>query len=409
MHRYLIHLLLAIFTLILSVGMINWLADPYGVFGAPIIHGINAAKPEIASHARIYKIVGFAHHKMEALILGTSRADHGLNPKHKAFQNMPAQNLALGGQPNAESSAIFKFVSDHSELNTAVIGLDFFVSNSLYHYPEDFSLDNFSDNRDVKLLFSISTFYSSLRTLFHSGQFNQEPPDMARINPTTRFDKQQFIKSEKAYIEHYYLPQPQCEYTLDGNKLINGRLQKYSPLDDIRSMIALAYKRHIKLHLFISPSHARQWETLAALGLWDKWEEWKRHLVNINEDEARRAGQQPFILWDFSGYNSITTESFPATNISHATMYGYTDTSHYKPIIGDLILDRLFELKMDEHAVPDDFGVEISSLTIDSHLANIRKARKLYQKTHPEDVAEIKTLARNVTNTMVCQTPIITN
>ena len=44
------------------------------------------------------------------------------------------------------------------------------------------------------------------------------------------------------------------------------------------------------------------------------WEEWKRALVSIVEDEAAKAGVKPFPLWDFSGFNPLSMELVPHTN-----------------------------------------------------------------------------------------------
>lgn len=52
--------------------------------------------------------------------------------------------------------------------------------------------------------------------------------------------------------------------------------------------------------------------------------------------------------------------------------------------------------------VPEDFGVLLSSQTIDAHLAHIRVARKHYRQTHPKDIAEIEAMARKVAKTKPC-------
>jgi hypothetical protein len=59
--------------------------------------------------------------------------------------------------------------------------------------------------------------------------------------------------------------------------------------------------------------------------------------------------------------------------------------------------------------VPDDFGVLLSSQNIEAHLARIRSDREHYRKTHPEDIAEIDTLAREVAKTKHCSSTTIAN
>jgi len=395
-YRYLIHLSASSILTLTAAASINWLADPYAIFGAPSIPDFNAAKPAIATNGRIFKMAGYLHRPMDALILGTSRTIGGISPKHEAFNGLRTFNLAMAAQPNAESALIFKHVSDHNQLQMAVIGLDFFASNAYLPFPDDFSQENFDRDRKLKLLLSFDTLLASKKTLFQPGPA-PTAPDAARLNVKKKFTKQAFIDSEKGYMwEGTYLPGPKCRYEFETGKGETGKIQLSPPLEQIRSLIALAHQRQVKLWLFISPSHARQWETLAALGLWDRWEEWKRRLVKINEEEAVRAHQHAFPLWDFSGYNSMTTENLPDANAPNAAMRGYTDSSHYKPNIGNLVLDRLFGLNMPDRQLPQDFGVKLSSANITPHLAGIRSARMRYRQTHPQDIAEIIELERDV-------------
>jgi len=203
--------------------------------------------------------------------------------------------------------------------------------------------------------------------------------------------------SETSYLSYTYLPPPSCDYDFSPT---NGRLPQ---LEEIRAIFARAHRERITLKLLISPSHARQWETLAAAGLWHKWEEWKHRLVKMNEEEAQRAGQPPFPLWDFSGYHTISTETVPALGDTTTMMHWYFDSSHYTPATGDLVLDRIFNYRSPERTVPNDFGILLTSQNIESHLARIRADREHYRLTHPDDIAEIETLAREVAKTKHCQ------
>lgn len=164
-----------------------------------------------------------------------------------------------------------------------------------------------------------------------------------------------------------------------------------------------AYREDIDLRLFISPAHARQWETLAVSGLWSKWEEWKRRLTVMNEVEAARAGKSPFPIWDFSGYNSISTEAVPALNDVNIIMRYYIDSSHYTAAAGNLVLDRLFDYHSPERTLPADFGVRITPANIEAHLARIRDERERYRRTHAADVAEIAGIAQEVAKTKYCK------
>lgn len=126
-------------------------------------------------------------------------------------------------------------------------------------------------------------------------------------------------------------------------------------------------KQHdITLKVFISPSHATQWEAIRATGHWHTFEQWKREVAKITP------------VWDFSGYNSITTE--PISN----TMKNYGDNSHYTKEVGDLVLNRILSFK--EETVSSDFGVLLTPETIESHLKQIRYDREVWARKHPDEV-----------------------
>lgn len=403
MRNHLIHICVAtLITLALLTGF-NCLIDPYNIWNSPKIRGVNAAKSELAIHERIYKTVGLARHPVDTVILGTSRSDIGLNPNHHAL-GKDAINLAISSQPYRETRRLFDALNDRQKINTIVIGLDFFVANNFLAEPPDFVAENFTTDRSWKLALSGSTLMDSVRTTIKrkvllsdtwsenglrlwSGQYIKDGEGHRKLMKA----------SENSYLSQHYLPAPSCSFDFSSTK---GTLPQ---LEEIRAVFDRAHRDHIALKLLISPSHARQWESLAAAGLWNKWEEWKHRLVKMNEDEAQRAGQPIFPLWDFSGYHSISTETVPALGDTTTIMYWYFDSSHYTPAAGDLVLDRLFDFKSPGRTIPDDFGVLLTSRNIDAHLANIRVAREHYRQRHPEDVAEIEAMAREVAKTKHCQ------
>ncbi len=406
------HLLqIFVFTLIafISFAGFNWLIDPYEIWNSPKISGVNTAKSELAIHERIYKTVGLARHPADTIILGTSRSDIGLNPEHPAL-GKNAINLAISAQPNRETHRIFDALNDRQHINAVVIGLDFFVSNNLLPEPTDFVAENFLPDRSWKLALSGSILMDSIRTILKRKSLlgdtwsehglrlwsNQQIKDAGGHRKVMQL-------SENGYLSSLYLPVPSCSYDFSLN---TGKLPQ---LEEIRAIFARAHRDHITLKLLISPSHARQWETLAAADLWNKWEEWKHRLVKMNEEEAQLAGEPAFPLWDFSGYHSVATETVPVLGDTKTMMHWYFDSSHYTPAAGDLVLDRIFNYHSPVRTVPDDFGVLLTSQNLEAHLAHIRTDREHYRLTHPEDIAEIETLAREVAKTKRCLSATITN
>ena len=119
------------------------------------------------------------------------------------------------------------------------------------------------------------------------------------------------------------------------------------------------------------------------------WEKWKFEIVRINEVEAKRHGKEPFPIWDFSGFNSVTTETIPPINDSESQMQWYWESSHYKRELGDLVLDRVFNYNNLSRNVPDDFGVLLSLDNIASHLSKVRSDYDIWKTAFFQYVDEI--------------------
>ncbi len=67
------------------------------------------------------------------------------------------------------------------------------------------------------------------------------------------------------------------------------------------------------------------------------------------------------MLWDFSGYHRYATEPHPSPDDPYRVMTWYRESSHFRKITGDLILDRILELP----SAPVDFGTRLEPATRD--------------------------------------------
>lgn len=155
-------------------------------------------------------------------------------------------------------------------------------------------------------------------------------------------------------------------------------------LDTFKQILIFSQANRIDLHLFISPEHARKLVLINQLGLWQEFELWKRNLVTLIAENAPE-----FSLWDFSGFNNITTEPFPALNDSSTQMQWYWESSHYKKEVGNIILGKMLAENTDSQNYPADFGIQINSTNIDYWLQQTQLKRNDYIKNNPEITAEI--------------------
>lgn len=376
---------------IISVASINMLADPYNLFGTVKIERFNALKAVISSKQRVFETVQLLRKPYDVVILGTSRTDIGISPRHPAFPQGKTFNAAMSGQQMSESREILEaMIARGHTPKTVVMGLDFMGFNALMPVPFDYSKDNFSPWRSTELLFSISGLLDSVRTVLkqdryaiisRGGLLHDDGWRESIGNPAMQA-RPRFNGSDDGYLRFSYKPAPACRWSTTNAHGVDM-------IRDYRRLLELAHTHTIDLKLFISPSHARQWETLAAAGLWEQFEDWKRQLVRINSEMAQKYGHALLPLWDFSGYNSVTTVPIPDDVVD---IPYYWESSHYRVEVGDWVINRLFGIKS---GYPSDFGMILSEKNIGSWLKSTRQLRENYGKTHPRDVQEIDKLAKN--------------
>jgi hypothetical protein len=394
MRNYPKTVLVAAAVAVLGVIGLNWLVDPYGIWHDLRVTGFNALKPAQASHQRTFEMGAWARQPTPNLILGTSRADIGLDPGHPGFAAGKTYNLAMSGQPLEESMRLLEWAGAKISIQQVIFAMDFFTANVLRELPEDYVESNFQTPGNPMLAASLDTLYASLTTAIGQNLSKiLERGDLwgndgrrlwsAEYSVAQGGHRKLVSANDTAYLSSTYLPPPTYEFSF--------ATQNKNTENNYRRMFAFAHKNHIDLHLLVSPSHARLWEVVYVLGLWPKWEEWKRMLVRLNDEEAIKAGKTAFPLWDFSGHNSITSENFPVAGDTETQMRWYWESSHYKKATGDLVLNRIFGQA--EQTVPPDFGVRLTADRLESHLQQLRLARDQWRATHAADVGEISDLA----------------
>lgn len=134
----------------------------------------------------------------------------------------------------------------------------------------------------------------------------------------------------------------------DGDNLQNT-------LVSLQELIALTKKNNIQVTIFINPIHHTTYlDTNMQLFL-----KFKRELAKITS------------YYDFSGLNTITIDN----------IY-YHETSHYRQMVGDMMLKRMFGYPA--VAVPADFGILVNRQNVDEHLKRLhRQVASLERKDGP--------------------------
>jgi hypothetical protein len=353
---------------VLAIGLFNGFVDPYEIFNSPKISGFNQLKPAKFTNDRLFKAIEITHIKPKIILLGSSRTQWGLDPKHPAFDE-PSYNLALQGANMYETMRYFQHaIANQSQLKTVVVGIDFFM------FAESPNKLIFKESRLEK---KSMTFEDAISVLFSLDALATSQDTIAE-NRTER-ETHEFIDGLLLVDPRKTLPGSIEEFTkfiVRGFQDDSQASISQKQIDSLKILVKQCQEQGIQLELLISPAHAIQWEANRLNEGWETFEQWKREVVKIAP------------VWDFSGYNSITTE--PIQN----QMKNYIDSSHYRKEVGDLILNRIFNYQVE--TVPDDFGVLLTPDNIEAHLEKIRRDREIWVKNNPEAIELLDDIKREM-------------
>ena len=320
-----------------------------------------------------------------------------------------------------ELFATFKHVVHASpHLNQAVIGLDFLMFNA---NREAVVFGTEVIGYDEKRLM-LSPFDTCLRSFFYdidsflglgglpqirstiAGQLSEaQRTDVSKVGAWISLYDQNGFRSEfetvgilvakngyrgifgdnqeRYYVSKIWRPPPAGRYCFE-------RAGQPNTIEVFRDMVWFARQSGVEVYFFINPLHARMMNALQEAGLWPQFEDWKRELIRVIEDEARESGKASFPLWDFSGFNSITTERVPAAGDLKTEVHWWWEPSHYKKETGDLILDRIFAFRGASRVLPPDFGIQISDNNIEQWIAETRHAGAVYAINEPRETQLVR-------------------
>jgi hypothetical protein len=352
---------------LLGTGIMNIAIDPFGVFQIPKIQGFTQDKPGKRDNDRIFKTADIIYTQPKTIIIGSSRVRQGIDPAHPALLNKPSYNLGLNGINAYEQLRYLRHaIANQQDLKVVVLEVDLFMFNGALKTQTAFDAKRLEKNhltlKDIiDTTLSWNAIQASYQTLVHSFEDRNDPATanygdngfLPYRNVNKEGTQGRFKASINQYLEFHN------KYQLS---------QQF--IEDFKQLVELCREKNITLKVFISPAHATQSEVIRLTGQGQTYENWKRQIVNI------------IPIWDFSGFNSITTAKI------NNKMDKYSDNSHFLPFVGAFILDRLFSYQPDK--VPQDFGVWLTPNNIEAHLQKTRRDREKWVKDHPDEVELVK-------------------
>ena len=366
--RLLIAVILGIFLSSTTVIVINFAVDPYGLYRVIDKSGFNQQKEGVRNKIRLVKFLEIPLRKPRTILLGSSRTHDGIDPQDKILNTagfQPVYNLGIDMARIKEEKAFLEYAIANSDIKRVIFGLDFFMFNAEDRINPSFDLNHLNrraggvDYLKATLL-SVEALNDSIKTIRISAHDWQRREFLSN---GFRPGKMVFYKVKNYNALHY-----NTNYTFLTPYDSKTKYYSHFSLDkevfnDFNELLQLCKNHDIDLKLYISPAHANlDGEALRASGHWELMRSWKREIVNI----VSKSGYE---LWDFSGYNSVTTEqiSDPMSN--------YWDSSHFTEKIGGDILRRMLGKS---EGVPSDFGLLLNQKNIEVHLKQIELDRTTY-------------------------------
>ncbi|WP_243397382.1 hypothetical protein [Crocosphaera subtropica] len=338
------------------------------------------------SGLRKFKSIEIEEGDYDTIILGTSRVANGLDPS-SVQSSKKVYNAGLNGSNMYEIGRIFQFSHQVQPLKSVIIGLDFVSFSGQPRVRGDFSSSLFANKSKYEIYFKNVFSGQQLISSWKTFQFNHKgnkvnavytPEGFRTTKSVAPFNKKKFTQK----LRYNFIRYQRVDY-------------QQSQLKAFEDIVSHCLENNIKLYLFISPIHIQNLEAMRIAGQFPMFERWKKDLVNVIEKAHNNLGLSNQVdLWDFTGYNSITTEDIPNVDQKYH-LKGYIDSDHYRPEVGNLIIELVVNRNRQKKAnIPQDFGVIINQNNIHQHLKKIRSDQQRYHQNYPQVIDDIEEVLR---------------
>jgi len=411
--KYLCGLAAAILMLLIVIGGINLVVDPYSFFNVASLRGINAYKT-FGLKLRLRKPVHIYQRRPEILIMGSSRGGH-LRCDYLTPEVGHCYNGSLRGITPYEEAREIEHAITVGHVKRIVWKMSYGTFAETVLKKEGFDDDSFARESDgitfalhkkmldsyLYALFSWETFQDSRLTVdlqdrpygwFSTEIWSFEADGSWRTYPVAR------AKTDPQWVYERHVK----HWGLSTHTMVTQLQQLHQTIDrdphqfeanynQFETALDRIYRHHIALTLILSPEHASYLQLMQESGLWPYAETWKRRVVAINEQVAARYGVAPALVWDFGGFNQYSMEPTWEALQAGQSMQWYEDIVHFNEALGKKMFEAI-------NAAPrnDSWYTIVNSSNIDAHLQTLRQQRDQYLKgrqpiidnTQPDDKSE---------------------
>jgi hypothetical protein len=371
---YLVWCLFPCLILVTGIGAFNYWADPAGIYHYGKSWDWIKSRPEILDMELIHKAQAIKSAQADVLILGSSRSAEGLDP---LGPDVPphAYNLAIPQGGLYEAWRYLQHACAVHTPQTVVLGVEY-----AGFWPDRPMALSFSDSRLLvtpdgrptpalvcdfadltSTLYSFSAARLSWNTLKAPKDSNMKFEAGYEANAPlviNRFDLASNVLQATKYWVSYLRPGP-----------FRDAAGEAPQMNSYRRIIALCAEKHIRLIVLTHPVNAVLLDKFTED--WNSYRDWMKTLATALAAQPEAKAE----LWDFTGYNSISTEPLPAPTDKYSHMHYYWEGSHYRKVVGDMVLRKVFTGKG-----PAAFGQRVDTANVDQDLQRLRAEKQAWHE-----------------------------
>ncbi len=396
--RFVFVFVVAFLSACLLAAGVNYLVDPYGLFGARRIAGFNERKPASTERVRVTKPYMASRVRPTVVIGGNSRPEIGLDPQSACWDKteQPVFNMGVPGSSVFMQTRYVQHAVEQGKSRRVLFGvdfLDFLVDRDQSAGSIDWRvLGKSFDGRlgpGVSLqkledvlsgLFSLTALTDSLATVTAQHDAYAATRREDGFNPG--LDYVPIIRSEGQsvlFAQKDREVRSRLHAQNLGVRYADGR--RGQPLLALRHFLQWAKADGVEVVLFVNPYHVDYLILVEMSGYWPLFEEWKRQLTDI-------AVEFGVPLWDFNAVDAYSTESPPPPHDRRSMLRWFWEPAHYRRELGDLMLATMLERTCGAPTV-DGFGSKLIPISLPAELNRLRDDLLRFMQTNPVTVERL--------------------
>ena len=364
-----------------SVGLFNYVVDPYVLFDYENSDADRLSRIDQFNYLRITKPWYIRTLKPTAVVVGSSRSAR-VHPQHPSWDSLRGYNLAVPGMTIHEIDRFIRHAQAIQPLSKLMIGLDY----EAFIRPVPATRPGFevkrmaSDTHDLHSLASTAQYVRDVfDSLFSSAALSRSIAAATGIAPPGR----RYFKNGSWETTTDVLT-GRGGYIYIGNNAIRAdrvnTLDIQDNLERFSDILRFCYRNRIETRLFFTPTHVFFVDLWYQLGYRDMWHDFHRKILALNNSIAKETGNKPFPLWGFSHADGIVNE--PIYRKKNAGKAWYDDGVHTRVRLGNKMMNDVWG----ENA---EIGQQLNPENIDAYLKDVVRLMDDFKSKNPKLIKQL--------------------